>query len=339
MSDNLFISNYNIIQAPMAGGILSPELVAGVINTGMIGSVASGYLSLIDCEQFIQRVIALSSNRFIFNLFIEEPRQTSLRYQKPRTIIKIEQQLDIYEQDWFEVPPTIAIQSYLRLIDKYQIPVISTTFGLLSQNTVKELQLNGVKVIASVTSLAEAKEALDTGVDGLIIQGCTAGGHQASFSDDYQNSLDTLELLQQVRALESEVVLIATGGIEVSDIRAYLNGYGADYVQLGSLFMLSELSTLNSSLREFIASKSPCDISMSSAITGKSVRGINNQLMRELDVAEYPFPIQHYASSYLRARAKAIGNFEYAGIWLGEHRSYQPLRFDDLVNDIKKQFK
>lgn len=323
----------------MAGGILSPELVAGVINTGMIGSVASGYLSLIDCEQFIQRVIALSSNRFIFNLFIEEPRQTSLRYQKPRTIIKIEQQLDIYEQDWFEVPPTIAIQSYLRLIDKYQIPVISTTFGLLSQNTVKELQLNGVKVIASVTSLAEAKEALDTGVDGLIIQGCTAGGHQASFSDDYQNSLDTLELLQQVRALESEVVLIATGGIEVSDIRAYLNGYGADYVQLGSLFMLSELSTLNSSLREFIASKSPCDISMSSAITGKSVRGINNQLMRELDVAEYPFPIQHYASSYLRARAKAIGNFEYAGIWLGEHRSYQPLRFDDLVNDIKKQFK
>lgn len=339
MSDNLFISNYNIIQAPMAGGILSPELVAGVINTGMIGSVASGYLSLIDCEQFIQRVIALSSNRFIFNLFIEEPRQTSLRYQKPRTIIKIEQQLNIYEQDWFEVPPTIAIQSYLRLIDKYQIPAISTTFGLLPRDVVKELQFNSVKVIASVTSLAEAKEALDTGVDGLIIQGCTAGGHQASFSDDYQNSLDTLELLQQVRALESEVVLIATGGIEVSDIRTYLNGYGADYVQLGSLFMLSELSTLNSSLREFIASKSPCDISMSSAITGKSVRGINNQLMRELDVAEYPFPIQHYASSYLRARAKAIGNFEYAGIWLGEHPSYQALRFDDLVNDIKKQFK
>ena len=298
----------------MAGGILSPELVAGVINTGMIGSVASGYLSLIDCEQFIQRVIALSSNRFIFNLFIEEPRQTSLRYQKPRTIIKIEQQLDIYEQDWFEVPPTIAIQSYLRLIDKYQIPAISTTFGLLPRDVVKELQFNSVKVIASVTSLAEAKEALDTGVDGLIIQSCAAGGHQASFSDSYQNSLDTLELLQQVRALESEVVLIATGGIEVSDIRAYLNGYGADYVQLGSLFMLSELSTLNSSLREFIASKSLCDISMSSAITGKSVRGINNQLMRELDVAEYPFPIQHYASSYLRARAKAIGNFEYAGV-------------------------
>lgn len=338
MSNKLFASNYNIIQAPMAGGILSPELVAGVINAGMIGSVASGYLSLIDCEQFIQRVIALSSNCFIFNLFIEEPRQTSLRYQKPETIIKIEQQLGIYEQDWFEVPPTIAIQSYLSLIDKYQIPAISTTFGLLPHEVVKELQLNGVKVIASVTSLTEAQEALGTGVDGLIIQGCTAGGHQASFSDDYHNPLDTLELLQQVRALESNVALIATGGIEVSDIHVYLNEYGANYVQLGSLFMLSELSALNSSLREFIASKSSCDISMSSAITGKAVRGVSNQLMRELDVAEYPFPIQHYASSHLRARAKAMGNFEYAGIWLGEHQNYQALRFDDLINDIKKQF-
>lgn len=339
MSNKLFTSDYSIIQAPMAGGITSPELVAGVINAGMVGSIASGYLSLSDCEQFIQRVIALSSNRFILNLFIEEPRHTLQRYKKSDSIIRIEQQLDIYERDWFEVPPTIAIQDYLELVNKYQIPAISTTFGLLPQDTVKELQLNGVKVIASVTSLTEAQDALDTGVDGLIIQGCAAGGHQASFSDSYQNSLNTLELLQQIRTLGSNAVLIATGGIEVSDIHTYLNEYGADYVQLGSLFMLSELSTLNSSLREFIASKSPSDISMSSTITGKSVRGINNQLMRELDVAEYPFPIQHYASSYLRAKAKSMELFEYAGIWLGEHRSYQALRFDDLVNDIKKQFK
>ena len=339
MSNKLFANNYNIIQAPMAGGITSPELVAGVINAGMVGSIASGYLSLSDCEQFIQRVITLSSNCFILNLFIEEPRQTSLRYQKPNKIIEIEQQLGIYEQDWFEVPPTIAIHDYLKLVDKYQIPAISTTFGLLSQDMVKALQLNGVKVIASVTSLTEAQEALDTGVDGLIIQGCAAGGHQASFAGYGQNSLNTLELLQQIRALGSNAALIATGGIEVGDIPAYLNEHGADYVQLGSLFMLSELSALNSSLREFIASRSLCDISMSSAITGKSVRGINNQLMRELDVAEYPFPIQHYASSYLRARAKSMGLFEFAGIWLGEHQSYQVLRFDDLINDIKKQFK
>lgn len=339
MFNKLLASDYNIIQAPMAGGILSPELVASVINAGMVGSIASGYLSLSDCEQFIQRVIALSSNRFILNLFIEEPRETLLRYQKPNKIIEIEQQLGIYEQDWFEVLPTIAIHDYLKLVDKYQIPAISTTFGLLFQDVVKELQLNGVKVLASINSPIEAQAALATGIDGLIIQGCAAGGHQAGFASERQNPLSTLELLQQVRALDRDVVLIATGGIEVGDIHAYLNEHGADYVQLGSLFMLSELSSLNNSMREFIASKSSCDISMSSAITGKSVRGINNQLMRELDVAEYPFPIQHYASSYLRAKAKSLAKFEYAGIWLGEHQSYQALRFDDLVNDIKKQFK
>ena len=203
---------------------------------------------------------------------------------------------------------------------------------------VKELQLNGVKVLASINSQIEAQTALATGIDGLIIQGCTAGGHQAGFAHERQNPLSTLELLQQVRALDRDVVLIATGGIEVSDIHAYLNEHGVDYVQLGTLFMLSELSTLNSSLREFIASKSSSDISMSSAITGKSVRGINNQLMRELDVAEYPFPIQHYASSYLRAKTKSLGQFEYAGDLVREHQSYQALRFDDLINDIKNNF-
>ena len=71
MFNKLLVSDYNIIQAPMAGGVLSPELVAGVINAGMVGSIASGYLSLSDCEQFIQRVIALSSNRFILNLLLK----------------------------------------------------------------------------------------------------------------------------------------------------------------------------------------------------------------------------------------------------------------------------
>ena len=64
---------------------------------------------------------------------------------------------------------------------------------------------------------------------------------------------------------------------------------------------------------------------MSSTITGKSVRGINNQLMRELDVAEYLFPYSTTPSGYLRAKAKSMGLFEYAGIWLGGTPGYQPL--------------
>lgn len=36
---------YPIIQAPMAGGIATPELVSAASNEGGLGSIAAGYLS------------------------------------------------------------------------------------------------------------------------------------------------------------------------------------------------------------------------------------------------------------------------------------------------------
>ena len=68
---------YPIIQAPMAGNILTPELVAAVSNAGMLGSIASGYLSLAALEEFILKVKQLTVKLFAVNVFIEPERKTS----------------------------------------------------------------------------------------------------------------------------------------------------------------------------------------------------------------------------------------------------------------------
>lgn len=91
-------------------------------------------------------------------------------------------------------------------------------------------------------------------------------------------------------------------------------------------------------MRSLLCPKTLDSTAISKSITGKYARGVNNRLMMELESADYDFPIQHYATSYLRAKARELNQFEYTGIWLGQHQSYLPVTFNDLINAIKKQF-
>ncbi len=59
-----------IIQAPMAGGITTPELVAAVSNTGALGSLGAGYMTLKDIRQSIEKIQSLTRKPFHVNLFI-----------------------------------------------------------------------------------------------------------------------------------------------------------------------------------------------------------------------------------------------------------------------------
>jgi len=54
-----------IIQAPMAG-----ELVAAVSNTGALGSLGAGYMTLKDIRQSIEKIQSLTRKPFHVNLFI-----------------------------------------------------------------------------------------------------------------------------------------------------------------------------------------------------------------------------------------------------------------------------
>jgi Dioxygenases related to 2-nitropropane dioxygenase len=105
------------------------------------------------------------------------------------------------------------------------------------------LKQQNVIVIANATSLVEVKAAYQHGVDAIIIQGSEAGGHQASFLSNECNTLSSLELLHQAISLNLTIPLIVTGGINLNNFTKFLAA-GASYVQLGTSFMLSNLSKL-----------------------------------------------------------------------------------------------
>src|SRR5689334_10799157 len=66
---------YPIIQAPMAGGVTTPALVANVCNAGGLGSFAAGYLAPDIIRTAIKQIRELTYKPFAVNLFIPEQHQ------------------------------------------------------------------------------------------------------------------------------------------------------------------------------------------------------------------------------------------------------------------------
>src|SRR5882724_7653985 len=64
-----------VVQAPMAGGPTTPELVAAVSNSGGIGSLGAEYLSPAQIEQDIKRIRELTPRPFAINLFSPDADQ------------------------------------------------------------------------------------------------------------------------------------------------------------------------------------------------------------------------------------------------------------------------
>lgn len=61
-----------VIQAPMAGGLVTPRLAAAVSNEGALGSLASGYLSPATLEKQIIEMQELTGSAFQVNVFVPE---------------------------------------------------------------------------------------------------------------------------------------------------------------------------------------------------------------------------------------------------------------------------
>src|ERR1700732_771740 len=59
-----------VIQAPMAGGPSTPELVAAVSNAGGLGSLGAAYLTPDQITEAIRRIKSLTNKPFNVNLFV-----------------------------------------------------------------------------------------------------------------------------------------------------------------------------------------------------------------------------------------------------------------------------
>jgi nitronate monooxygenase len=112
-----------------------------------------------------------------------------------------------------------------------RIDVAVMAFGI-NRAIIARLAEGGVLVFVMVGTDSQARQAIDWGADGLIAQGCEAGGHIAG---------DTTALAFLPRAIEAagdRPVLLAGGIANAQDTRAALAA-GADGVVAGTRFLLT----------------------------------------------------------------------------------------------------
>jgi nitronate monooxygenase len=220
------------------------------------------------------------------------------------------------------------------VLHEFEPPVVSFHFGLPSPALLASVKSWGAIVMASATTVAEARWLEAHGADVIIAQGLEAGGHRGTFlnSQAFLNNqalttqLGTLALLPQIVHAVT-VPVIAAGGIVDANTVAAAQALGATGVQCGTAYLLCPEATISSAHRTAIeqaAGTSHTDTALTNVFTGRPARGLMNRLMRELGpLSAMPpaFPLAGAALAPLRAHAEAQNSGDFSPLWCGQNAS------------------
>jgi nitronate monooxygenase len=306
-----------IVQAPMAGGPSTPALTAAVCAAGGLGVVAAGYRTADQLGEDVAAVRKLTGAPFAVNLFLAGAAsvdEASLAtYERELAVEATRRGVALGEPRHDDD----SLEQKLELLLRVRPAAISFTFGCPDAALVDRLHAQGIAAWATVTERAEARAAAGAGVDALILQGVEAGGHRGAFVDvDGRGEVGLLSLLRLVAA-DTDLPLIASGGIaDGAGVAAVLAG-GARAAQIGSAFMRTPEAGTSAPQRAALSEERPT--ALTRAFSGRRARGIVNAFMREHGAAApSAYPQVHHLTAPLRAAARAQGDAEGINLWAGQ---------------------
>jgi enoyl-[acyl-carrier protein] reductase II len=132
----------------------------------------------------------------------------------------------------------------MEIIERLQVPVVFTSAGSPKKWT-SWLKDRGIKVAHVVSSAAFAQKSEAAGVDALVAEGFEAGGHNG------REETTTLALIPAVRKA-TNLPLLAAGGIASGQAMLAAMILGAEGVQIGSRFAISEESSAHPDFKRLI---------------------------------------------------------------------------------------
>ncbi len=322
-----------IFQAPMAGGILSPNFVAQVCNYGILGAIPSGYLCLKQIRVFIEEVKKKTNHPFSLNLFVDyQPYNNYMQIKKPDEIIEIERIYDKESSPTFYLPPQPNVDDLIQLAIDCAVPIVSTTFGLLSSVHVALLKATGIKIMTTINCVYELDIALKTQQPDIIIyQNSQAGGHKGgSTSLPYSDETEIIEYMNKHRNV---YYVLAGAVVNKQDIDLALSK-GFDAVQIGTGFLATQESSANNDYKKAILKNTKT--AFTTSITGRSARGLINRVSCLKVQENLGFPYMHYATANLRKLAKSSKELDFQSLWCGNGISKinKILSLDDYIESL-----
>lgn len=313
---------YPIIQAPMAGGYTTPELIANVCNAGGLGSLGAGYMKPDNIRLAIRRIRELTDKPFNVNLFIPEPHaateeQIALMQNK---IMEVRTAF-LKQLNPVKLPYIQSFNEQIAAIIEEQVPVFSFTFGMLADKWIDALKSIGAIIIGNATNLTEAQLLASKDIDIIVAQGSEAGGHRGTFIGKAEDSLiGNFALLPQIADQINKPIVAAGGIMDGRSIVAALQ-LDASGVQMGTAFLSCPEAGTHAKFKELLLTLKQDNTTLTRAFSGKMARGLCNKFIaaftnHQTEILDYP--IQNSLTRPLRDEAAKLNLIEYMSLWAGQ---------------------
>lgn len=193
------------------------------------------------------------------------------------------------------------VDRLIEIIINEKVKIVFTSAGSPKKWT-SMLHEHGILVAHVVSSAAFAKKSEDAGVDAIVAEGFEAGGHNG------REETTTLALIPSVRAATS-LPLISAGGIASGSAMLATMIIGADGVQIGSRFAISNESSAHENFKNYVVNSREGD-TLLSIKNLTPVRLLRNKFFDQIRDAEAHCASNEELKNILgKGRAKA-GIFE-----------------------------
>ncbi|GAA3214590.1 NAD(P)H-dependent flavin oxidoreductase [Microbacterium terregens] len=305
------------------GGASSVELTALVSERGGLGSFGLYGYSPERIHEVIGSLRSATDRPFAVNLWLPTGDEVT-----PGDL-DLQPYLDAVAPLYAEVgvrpptPPAVFLPSFDEQFDAVldaAPAVVSFVYGVPAPDVIDRAHRRGLRVLATATTVAEARALHEAGVDAIVASGMEAAGHRVSFLRPAEQSLVGLfSLLPQVVDAVS-VPVIAAGGI--ADRRGVSAAFalGASGVQVGTAFLRARQSAVPESHRTAICDADDTSTVLTRAMSGRLARGIPNRAMREIETSGpvAPFPAQNWLTGAFRVEAAKQGRGDLLSLWAGQ---------------------
>ncbi|MAQ31583.1 MAG: nitronate monooxygenase [Flavobacteriales bacterium] len=226
-------------------------------------------------------------------------------------------------------------EEHINIIIEEKVPIVFTSAGNPFHWTEK-LKKNSIIVVHVISNLKFANKAIEAGVDALVCEGFEAGGHNG------REETTTFCLIPLIKE-HINIPLIAAGGIYSGKSMLAAMILGADAVQIGSRFVVSEESSAHIRFKNKITELNDGD----TALTLKEltpVRLIKNKFYSQIEDAYANDANADDLKQLLgRGRAKKgmfLGELNDGELEIGQVSAllYKIQPAKEIVNDILTEF-